>query len=160
MKSAVIVVDMITGMEKWIPRKRIEKIMPNIKNLLEKARKEKVPVIFAVHRPLGKKGTRIYSEIAAGKNDTILGKNEYSCFYNTDMDKILKKLKVKQLIVAGVSTHWCVLTTAIDASYRKYKTVLLEDCITAPDNRKHKLAIEWMKDTLPVVVKDSKQKLW
>jgi len=160
MKTAVLVIDMVNGMEKWVPKPRIKKILPNVKNLLKKARKGKVPVIFAVHTPLGKKGTIIYSDIAAEKNERILKKNELSCFFNTSLDKILKKMKAKQLVIAGISTHWCVMATAMDASYRKYKIVVAKDCMTAPDNRMHKLALEWMKDALPVVVKDSNQKLW
>lgn len=156
MKSVLLIIDMINGMEEWVPRKRIKKIVPNIERLISKARKKNVQIIYAIHKPFGKKGTKVYNEICPERNDIKIEKNEYSCFYGTGLDKILKKMKIKKLIITGISTHWCILATALDSHYRKYKTVVVSDSITAPDNRKHQLALEWMKDIINVSIKSSR----
>ncbi len=156
----MLVIDMVKGMEKWIPWQRMKKILPNVKLALERARDRKIPVIYAVHRPLGKKGTKIYDGIKPRKGEPVLNKNRYSCFFETNLDRILRKMKIKRLVLAGVSTHWCVLATALDGYYRNYKIVLLRDSMAAPSDRKQRAALEWMGDTFPFAVRTSRQRFW
>jgi len=44
----------------------------------------------------------------------------------TDMDAILKKRGVKELIVYGIATDYCVKATAIDAAKAGYKVTVIE----------------------------------
>jgi nicotinamidase-related amidase len=155
-KTAVLVIDMINGMEEFIPRKSIVGLLPNIKRVLASAHAKKVPVIYAIHTPLGKKGTKIYDEIKKTSSDFLVLKKNYSSFYDTGLEKLLKKLKVKRLILTGVSTHWCILSTALDASYRGYEIVLMQDCVAASTNKWHDWAIKWMKDTFDLELTTSK----
>ena len=151
-KSAVIVIDMIKGMERWIPKERMKRIQPNIRAIMDAARERKIPVIYIIHKPLGKNGTKIYEQVKPATSDFRITKNEFSSFYKTKLDMLLKKLKVKRLILTGVSTHWCVMTTAVDASYRGYEIILLEDCTTAPNDEWHRWAIKWMKNSFDLTV--------
>lgn len=151
-KSAVLVIDMINGMEEFIPKESMRKLLPKIKKVLEMAHAKKVPVIYAVHMPLGRKGTRIYDEIKKSPSDYLVKKENYSSFYGTNLERLLKRLGVKRLILTGVSTHWCILSTALDASYRGYELVLLQDCAAAPTREWHKWAIKWMNDTFDISV--------
>ncbi|UCG95550.1 MAG: cysteine hydrolase [archaeon] len=160
MKTALIIIDMINGMEKWISKNRMKKTITNLKLVVEKARKKKIPIIYVVHKPLGKGRIKIYDEIKPVKNDKIVFKNNYSSFYKTKLDEILKRKKIKNLVIAGVSTHWCVLTTVVDASYRNYKITLLDDCTAAPSKRWENFAKEWLDNTLTLGIKKSNQKIW
>jgi len=45
----------------------------------------------------------------------------------TQMDEILKKNRVKELIVYGIATDYCVKATAIDAANAGYKVTVIED---------------------------------
>jgi nicotinamidase-related amidase len=155
-KTAVLVIDMIKGMEEWIPKKEIQRILPNVKGALASARAKKVPVIYVVHTPLGKKGTKIYDEIKKQPSDFLVKKECYSSFYNTSLERLLKRLKIKRLVLIGVSTHWCILSTALDASYRGYEIVLLQDCTVAPTQEWKNWAIKWMEDTFDIGVTTSK----
>lgn len=156
MKNAVIVIDMINGMEKWVPKSRMKKIVPNVKKVLDKARAKGTPVIYIVHKPLGKNGTKIYDSIKPMKGEKKIFKKEFSSFYKTKLDSMLKRMKVKKLVLMGTSTHWCVLATALDASYRGYKVELLKDCMTAPTEKRHKLAIDWLNDTIDMSLANSR----
>jgi len=156
-KSAILVIDMIKGLEKWVPRKRMLKITPNIASVIKKARAKKVPVIYMVHKPVGKKGMKIYDAIKPTASDFVVYKNQFSSFYKTSLEKLLKKLKVKQLILTGVSTHWCLLSTALDASYHGYKLVLLADCANAPTDEWHNWAIKWMTNSFDITIKTQKE---
>jgi nicotinamidase-related amidase len=44
--------------------------------------------------------------------------------------------------VAGIATHWCVLTTVMDALCFNFKAVFLEDCTAAFSGSLHKQALE------------------
>lgn len=155
MKTALLIIDMINGMEDWIPRNRMKKIIPKLKKLIERAREKNVTIIYAVHVPLGGRKTKIYKEILPQKGDMLVDKFDFSSFYKTNLDKILKRRKIKKLIITGTSTQWCVQTTATDAHYRKYKTIIVSDCTTAPTNKLHKQALDWMNNTLEVSIKPS-----
>ena len=53
----------------------------------------------------------------------------------TEMDQILKKAGVKEVIVYGIATDYCVKATAIDAVKAGYKVTVIEDlsATIAPD---------------------------
>lgn len=148
MKTAVLVIDMIKGMEEFMPKREITKLFPTIKKVLDKARAKEIPVIYTIHTPLGKEGIKIYSEVTPAENDIIIEKTKYSSFYKTKLDDVLKKLGVNRLIITGTATNWCVLSTSLAADYRELNTVLLKDCVAAPSDEWHELAIKWMLNTL------------
>lgn len=64
----------------------------------------------------------------------------------TDMDKILKQNGLKELIVYGIATDYCVKATAIDAAKNGYKVTVIENLCrgVAPDTSAK--AIQEMKD--------------
>lgn len=149
-RTAVLVIDMIKGMERWIPRRRMEGILPSLAKLLDRFRAKGIPIIYLVHTPLGKRGTTFYDEVRPLAADHVVTKEHYSGFYNTCLDSLLRRLDVKKLVIAGVSTHWCVLTTAVDASYRDYKLTLVTDCTTSPSDGLQRSAIRWLADAIDI----------
>lgn len=64
--------------------------------------------------------SEIVSKITNSKIPQIL-KTQYDAFYNTELDSILKKNKIDQLIITGVMTHLCCETTARVAFTRGYE---------------------------------------
>jgi len=63
----------------------------------------------------------------------------------TEMDKILKKDKIKKLVIYGIATDYCVRATALDAVTAGYKVILIQNLCrgVAPDTSQK--AIEEMK---------------
>jgi ureidoacrylate peracid hydrolase len=76
--------------------------------------------------------TEIVDELKPRLGETVLYKTRYSGFYETDLDKVLKKRDIKSLIVMGVSTSVCVESTLRDAVFRDYRCLLLSDCSAEP----------------------------
>jgi ureidoacrylate peracid hydrolase len=76
--------------------------------------------------------TDILPELAPKAGDTVVYKNRFSGFYQTDLDSILKRLGVRYLIVTGCTTSVCVESTIRDAMFRDYSCVLLADCTGEP----------------------------
>ena len=76
--------------------------------------------------------TDIVDELKPQANDITIYKTRFSGFYQTDLDRTLKKLGVKDLIMTGVTTSICVDSTVRDAMFRDYLCVLLKDCMSEP----------------------------
>jgi ureidoacrylate peracid hydrolase len=62
----------------------------------------------------------------------VIYKTRYSGFYLTELDAILKRAEIKNLIVTGCTTSVCVESTIRDAMFRDYSSVLLQDCTAEP----------------------------
>lgn len=76
--------------------------------------------------------TDILSELTPKAEDTLLYKNRFSGFYQTELDSILKRMGIKYLIFTGCTTSVCVESTIRDAMFRDYLPVLLADCTGEP----------------------------
>jgi nicotinamidase/pyrazinamidase len=72
----------------------------------------------------------------------------------TDMDKLLKKEKIKKVVVYGIATDYCVRATALDAAAAGYKVIMIKNLSrgVAPDTSQK--AIEEMKAKGIVVLDD------
>lgn len=64
----------------------------------------------------------------------------------TEMDEILKRNGIKEVIVYGIATDYCVKATAIDAANAGYKVTVIEDLCrgVAPDTSEK--ALQEMKE--------------
>ena len=69
--------------------------------------------------------------------DFVLDKTRYSAFYNTNLEVILRGLRVDTLVVSGVTTEICVESTIRDAFFRDYKVVVPKDAVAAMDVARH-----------------------
>ncbi len=72
----------------------------------------------------------------------------------TDMDKLLHKDKIQQVLVYGIATDYCVRATALDAVMAGYKVFMIKNLCrgVAPDTSEK--AIEEMKSKGIVVLDD------
>jgi len=50
------------------------------------------------------------------------------------------------LILAGIKTHACVRTTAIDAYQRDWPLILASECVDSYEREHHHVTLEYMKD--------------
>ncbi len=72
----------------------------------------------------------------------------------TEMDKLLKKEKVKKVVVYGIATDYCVKATALDAAAAGYQVIVIKNLCrgVAPDTTQK--AIEEMKSKGVVILDD------
>lgn len=149
-------------------------IIPAIKSLVESARGKNVPVIFVAdrhfpfdreleiwgpHAMCGSKDAEVVSELKPTNKDIVLYKRSYSGFRETGLSYILRDLGVDTVILTGIHTHICVLHTAIDAFYERFKIVLVKDAVAALSQEDHEYAIKYMQQVLGAEVMDVKQVL-
>jgi len=81
--------------------------------------------------------TEIIPELAPRHGDTIVSKQRYSAFFQTDLDNILRARGITNLVFVGWTTSVCVESTVRDAFYRDYRCVVLEDCTAETVGRSH-----------------------
>ena len=60
-------------------------------------------------------------------------KKRLSIFYPTDLDFLLRNLRVETVVLDGGFTDCCVLNAAFDASNRDYQVVVLRDLVRGMD---------------------------
>ncbi|MEU8706487.1 isochorismatase family protein [Streptomyces sp. NPDC048565] len=112
-------------------------IVANIGSLVERARRERVPVVWVQHSDeglaKGSDGWRIVPELTPGDTETLVGKNYGDSFEDTDLETVLSGLGVGRLVVAGAETDACIRSTLHGAFTRGYNATLVSDAHTASD---------------------------
>jgi nicotinamidase-related amidase len=103
-------------------------------------REKNLPVLHVRHLSVragatfflpGTRGAEIHASVQPANGETVIEKNFPNAFRNTSLREELERLKVKNLVVAGMMTHMCVDASVRHAADLGYKITLLGDaCAT------------------------------
>jgi nicotinamidase-related amidase len=164
--KAVIIIDMLNDfVTENLKCERAECIIPNLKKLIEAARKRNIPVIYSndahfpedaeviqkwgKHAIKGTKGAEIIPQLKPTEKDYIVEKRTYSGFYETGLDSLLRSLYrgegVKTVILSGLHTNMCIRHTAADAFFRGYKIVIAKDGVEAFTQEDHEQGLKYLE---------------
>ena len=140
--------------------------MLKARRLIDKAREQEIPVIFIqeVHRPdlvdFGREldgdedvhcleddpNTAIAAEQTGFRpDDYLIKKRRYSAFFGTDLEILLRGLKVDTLLLCGGLTDVCVHYTFVDAHQSDYFCRVIEDCVGGSSEEAHEAALRAME---------------
>ena len=85
----------------------------------------------------GERGSEIVEELAPREGEHVVHKPGKGAFFATDLDHILRNNGITHLVITGVTTDCCVLSTRMEARDRGYHTVQIEDCCGATRRENH-----------------------
>jgi nicotinamidase-related amidase len=133
--TALLVVDVQHGVVAEAHQR--DEVVANIASLVEKARREDVPVVWVQHSDEGlERGTgdwQIVSELTPGDTEPLVEKHYGDSFEDTNLEDVLSGLAVGRLIVAGAETDACIRSTLHGAFTRGYDATLVGDAHTTGD---------------------------
>jgi nicotinamidase-related amidase len=133
--SALLVVDVQTGVVEGAPQR--DAMVANVGSLVEKARRERVPVVWVQHSSeqltRGSDNWRIVPELAPNDAEPLVEKIYGDSFENTSLEAVLSDLGVGRLIIVGAQTDACIRSTLHGAFVRGYDATLVSDAHATED---------------------------
>lgn len=135
-ETALLVVDVQNGAVDGAPRR--DAVVANIGSLVERARRERVPVVWVQHHDdeglvRGSHAWELVAELAPDEAEPLIEKRYGDSFEETELEPTLSRLAVGRLLVVGAQTDTCVRCTLHGALVRGYDVALVADAHTTED---------------------------
>lgn len=89
--------------------------------------------------------TNFHPDLYPQDGEFTIAKRRYSAFFATDLDLLLRGLKVDTIVIMGTLTNVCVHYTSVDAHQHDYFFHVIEDCCMGSDWDAHWAALNAMK---------------
>jgi nicotinamidase-related amidase len=143
-------------------------VIPKCRELLTAFRAKKLPVfhVVRIHRkdgsdveitrqelfrkqPFAVEGTpgaAIVDPLAPLPGEYLIPKIRMSAFIGTELDLMLRNLRITDLVIAGIQTPNCIRTTAFDGIAYNYPVVLVRDATGAQSDEIHEANLRDMKN--------------
>jgi nicotinamidase-related amidase len=133
--TALLVIDVQNGVVAGAHER--DTVVANVHGLVEKARRERVPVVWVQHHDAGlqreTEDWRIVPELLPDPAEPLVEKSYGDAFEETTLESVLADLRVGRLVVSGAQTDMCIRSTLHGALVRGYDATLVEDAHTTED---------------------------
>jgi nicotinamidase-related amidase len=133
--TALMVIDVQNGVVAGAHRR--DDVVANINSLVERARREHVPVVWVQHSDddlaTGSENWKIVPELAPDDTEPLVHKSYGDAFEDTNLESVLANLGVGRLIITGAQTDACIRSTLHGAFARGYDATLVGDAHTTED---------------------------
>jgi nicotinamidase-related amidase len=134
--TALLVVDVQKGVVENAHER--DAVVANVAGLVEKARRENVPVVWVQHfdEDLVRESDRwqIVPELSPADAEPLVEKSYGDSFADTTLETVLSDLGVGRLVVVGAQTDACIRATLHGALVRGYDATLVSDAHTTSDS--------------------------
>jgi nicotinamidase-related amidase len=109
---------------------------------------------------LGTPGAEIDPALTPRPDDIVVQKLRSSAFFGTGLATILRANDIRSVICAGAVTEGCLESTARDAVFHDFYTVVLEDCVGSFDPLLHEAALRVLRTRCDVVSSRQVLEVW
>lgn len=165
-RTALIVIDITRdslspASDSGIALEGAPQAIDNARRVVDAARENGVPVIWIqeLHRPSGidfgreldgaetvhcvegAPGSRFIEDFAPRADEFYVPKRRYSAFFATDLEILLKGLKVETLILVGFLTDVCVHYTGADAHQHDYRIRVVREAVAGSSVAAHEASL-------------------
>lgn len=93
----------------------------------------------------GTSGCEIAPELQVAPSDPVIVKKRFSAFFGTELEHLLAELRPDTIVLAGINTHACIRTTAIDAYQRDWPVIVASDCVGSWDEEHHAVTLRYLQ---------------
>lgn len=145
-RSALIVIDMINAYDHPDAEILIQSVrtaLPRIVELLDRARRDDVPVIYVndnfgqwrshhgeiIDAALSGPHNELVEPVLPDDTSLFVIKARHSIFYETPLGYLLAQLEVDRVVLCGQVTEQCVLYSALDAHIRHLHVTVPDDAV-------------------------------
>jgi len=142
--SALIVIDMINAYRHEDASalvRSVRQVLPAVTRLIERARAEDVPVIYAndnfglwrsqhdeiLQAALEGPHSDLVEPIRPDQRSMFVVKARHSIFYETPLEYLLRQERIRRVVLCGQVTEQCVLYSALDAHIRHLDVTVARD---------------------------------
>jgi nicotinamidase-related amidase len=133
--TALLVIDVQNGVVAGNHER--DTVVANVGSLVEKARREQIPVVWVQHTDdhlaQGSDDWQIVPELAPDDAEPHIDKSYGDSFEDTTLETVLSGLGVGRLVVVGAQTDQCIRSTLHGALARGYDASLVSDAHTTED---------------------------
>jgi len=134
-KMAVLIMDYQNRQLSSFSEDFQNELISRANKVLAKARHDGIPVIYVeVRRGERTPETEIHPAVSPQLGEPVLTKRRFGPFSTTNLDDVLKKEGIETLVLMGISTSGCVLSTVRWAVDIDYQLIVLSDCCADRDD--------------------------
>ena len=136
--TAVILVDMQDFFLDNFVKENKNQLISNQLEIIKSCVKNKLPFIILEYKCRGILRGKLIGSLDQIINNTYretIIKESNSGFTKTNLNSILIKLKIKQVLIMGINAHGCVQDTAIGALKRGYKVITAHGLIASSSRK-------------------------
>jgi nicotinamidase-related amidase len=101
---------------------------------------------------IGTAGAELDARLETQDGDITIVKKRYSPFFGTNLDAVLAGKGIGALVIAGINTHACVRTAAIDAYQRDMRVILASEAIDSYDEEHARVSLRYMNGKIARVL--------
>ncbi len=117
---------------------------------------EKVPRFLIPGTP----EAEIHREIFPERGEMVLDKHTASIFIGTHFEQMMRVKGIQTIIFTGITTEIGIASSARDSANRGFYTIVVEDCVSSPDQEMHEYALKILKRVCIVSSSQDLMKFW
>ena len=108
------------------------------------------PAQVAASLEAGAQAAAITEALMPTATDYFVLKPHWSAFYQTPAELLQARLQAERIVLAGVASDQCILSTALDAHMRGLKVWIPRDCVAAQSSGRHIAMLRYFHGVLGV----------
>ena len=143
-QAVLIVIDVQDVLMKKMDREVGKKVIQNIQTLLTFAKGMAIPILITEQYPKGLGNTVAEVRMEMGSILPI-EKVSFSCWGVVAFNNQLNHLGRRQILLAGIETHVCVLQTASDLIQEGYEVHVVADAVCSRKKLDWETGLRWME---------------